>query len=117
MDLAGFVGAVLAPHDGEDAEFGDVGVAAEDFLDAGVFVAGDAVFGGDFGRDFDFGLYGGHCLDEDLRVCVSRSAAQARVPVRKKSLEAQTVSFAAPSRASTMDGRIPSMSWEVRGHH
>src|SRR5580692_8070457 len=62
MDFAGFVGAVLAPHDGEDAEFGDVGFAAEDFLDAGVFVAGDAVFGGDFGSDSDFGLYGGHFL-------------------------------------------------------
>jgi hypothetical protein len=72
VDLAGFVGAVLAPHHGEDAELGDVGIAAEDFLDAGIFVAGDTVFGGDFGSDFYFDLGDGHCLDEDLRVCACR---------------------------------------------
>jgi len=60
MDFAGFVGAVLAPHDGEDAEFGDVGIAAENFLDAGVLAGGNAVFGGDGGSDFDFGGCGGH---------------------------------------------------------
>ena len=60
MDAAGFVGAVLAPHHAEDAEFGDVGIAAENFLDARVFFGGEAVFGGDFGRDFDFDLGGGH---------------------------------------------------------
>src|SRR5258708_25607540 len=114
MDLAGFVGAVLAPHDGEDAEFGDVGIAAEDFLNAGVFVAGDAVFGGDFGSDFDCGLYGGHFLDEDLRVCACRSAAQARVPVPQKLLGAHAVAFAAPTRASTMERKITRPSSEFR---
>ena len=34
MDAAGFVGAVLAPHHAEDAEFGEIGLAAEDFQDA-----------------------------------------------------------------------------------
>src|SRR5262249_7114112 len=37
MDFARFVGAVLAPHHGEDAEFGDIGIAAKDLLDARVF--------------------------------------------------------------------------------
>ena len=47
MDARGFVGAVLAPHHAEDAEFGEVRIAAEDFLDARVFVGGEAVLGGD----------------------------------------------------------------------
>jgi len=55
VDAGGFIGAVLAPHDAEDAELGEVGVAAEDFLDAGVLVGGEAVFGGDLGGDFEFG--------------------------------------------------------------
>src|SRR5260370_23236361 len=114
MDLAGFVGAVLARDDGEDAEFGDVGMGAEDCLNAGVFVAGDAVFGGDFGSDFEFGLYGGHCLDEDLRVCACRSAAQARMPVPQKLLGAHAVAFAAPTRASTMERKMTSPYSEFR---
>jgi hypothetical protein len=60
VDFARFVGAVLAPHDAEDAEFGDVGIAAEDLLDARVLVARYAVFGGDFGSHFNFGAGGGH---------------------------------------------------------
>ena len=48
MDLARFVGAVLAPHHAENAQFGDVGVAAENFLDAGVFGGREAVLGDDF---------------------------------------------------------------------
>ena len=60
MDAAGFVGAVLAPHHAEDAEFGEIGIAAENFLDARVFFGREAVFGDDFGRHFDFGLSGGH---------------------------------------------------------
>ena len=38
MHFARFVRAVLAPHHAENAEFGDVGIAPEDFLDACVFV-------------------------------------------------------------------------------
>ncbi len=53
---AGFVGAVFAPHHAEDAEFSDVGVAAEDLLNAGEFVGGEAVLCGDLGGDFDFGV-------------------------------------------------------------
>src|SRR5260221_9134328 len=60
VNLAGFVGAVFAPHDGKNAELGDVRIAAENFLDARVFFGGDAVLGGDFGSDFDFGCGGGH---------------------------------------------------------
>ena len=57
---ARFVGAVLAPHHAENAQLGDVGVAAENFLDAGKFVGCEAVLGGDLWRDFDFGFDGGH---------------------------------------------------------
>jgi hypothetical protein len=60
VNLAGFIGAVLAPHHGEDAEFGDVRIAAENFLYARVLSGGDAVFGGDFRCDFDFSECGGH---------------------------------------------------------
>ena len=38
-----FVGAMLAPHDGEDAELGVVGLAAEDALDALEFLRREAV--------------------------------------------------------------------------
>ena len=58
--FARFVGAVLAPHHGENAEFGDVGIAAEDFLDARVFLWRYAVFGGDLGSDSNFRASGGH---------------------------------------------------------
>src|SRR5262249_16315200 len=60
VDFAGFVGAVLAPHHGEDAKFGDVGITAENLLNAPVFLVTDAMFGCDFRRDFDFGRCRGH---------------------------------------------------------
>ncbi len=60
VDFARFVGAVLAPHHAENAEFGDVGIAAEDLLDARVFLARYAVFGGDLGSDSNFRASGGH---------------------------------------------------------
>ena len=40
MHARGFVGAVLAPHHAEDAQFGEVRIAAQNFLDARVFVWG-----------------------------------------------------------------------------
>src|ERR1700738_3830821 len=58
MDLAGFVRAMLAPHYAEDSKLGDVGVAAQNLSDASVFLRRQAVFSGDFWRNFDFG--GGH---------------------------------------------------------
>ena len=45
VHAAGFVGAVLAPHHAENAEFGEVGIAAENFLDARVLVGREAVLG------------------------------------------------------------------------
>ena len=51
-DARGFVGAVLAPHDREDAEFADRRLAAEDFEQALVLVRLEAVLGDDLGRDF-----------------------------------------------------------------
>ena len=54
MDLAGFVGAVLAPHHAEDAQLGDVGIAAQNFLHARVFGSREAVLRGDFCRYFNF---------------------------------------------------------------
>jgi hypothetical protein len=60
VDLAGFVGAVLAPHHAENAQFGDVWVAAKDLLDARVFLARDAMLGGDLRSDSNFGAGSGH---------------------------------------------------------
>ena len=54
LELGVFIRAMLAPHDGENAEFGEVGLASEDGFDAFVFVGRDAVFGDDFRCD------GGH---------------------------------------------------------
>src|ERR1700676_36342 len=51
---------MLAPHHAENAEFGDVGIAAEDLLDAQIFVARHSVFGDDFRSHFDFGASGSH---------------------------------------------------------
>ncbi len=56
MHAAGFVGAVLAPHHAEDAELGEVGIAAENFLDARVLFGREAVLGDELRRDFDFGF-------------------------------------------------------------
>src|SRR5580765_5829136 len=58
VHFARLIGAVLAPHHTENTEFGDVGVAAENLLDARVLVARNAVFGGDFRSHFDFGASG-----------------------------------------------------------
>jgi hypothetical protein len=47
---------MFAPHHAEDTELSEVGIAAEDFLDAGVFFGREAVFGSDLGRDLDFSV-------------------------------------------------------------
>ena len=78
VHFARFVGAVLAPHHAEDAQLRDVRIAPEDLFDARVFFGGEAVFGGDLGRNFDFGSCGSH----------------------------QAVAFAAPTSASTMERKI-----------
>ena len=46
-----FVGAMLAPHHGKDAQLGEVGFAAEHPEDAIVLLRGDAVFLDDFRGD------------------------------------------------------------------
>ncbi len=56
MHLARFVGAVLAPHHAEDAKLGEVRIAAKNFLDARVFLGGEAVLGRQFQCDFNFGV-------------------------------------------------------------
>ncbi len=56
MNAAGFVGAVLAPHHAENSQFGDVRIASENFLYAGVFFGGKAVFGGNGCGYFNFGF-------------------------------------------------------------
>src|ERR1017187_344723 len=51
MDARALVGAVLAPHDGEDAELGVGGLAAED-LDQFLILAGrELMLGDDFGGE------------------------------------------------------------------
>ena len=60
-DARGFVGAVLAPHDGKDAELGVARLAAEDFQEPLVFARRQPVLGDDLGRDletaFGFGIH------------------------------------------------------------
>ncbi len=48
MNAAGFVGAMLAPHHAENAQLGEIGLAAENFLDARVFFGREAVLGDEF---------------------------------------------------------------------
>ena len=60
-----FIRAVLAPHHGEDAQFGEVRRAAEDGLDARVFLGREAVLGDEFGGDGGFG-HGGEELAADF---------------------------------------------------
>ena len=45
------IGAVLAPHDREDAQLGEVRLTAEDGLDAREFIRREAVLGDEFGGD------------------------------------------------------------------
>ncbi len=73
LELRIFVGAMLTPHDGENAEFSEVGLASEDGFDAFVFVGRDAVFGDDFGCDgghigriFNHGGHGEHGGEEEV---------------------------------------------------
>ena len=54
---------MLAPHHREDAELGEVRLAAEDLLDALEFLRREAVFRDKFGRDGGFG--GRHSKHED----------------------------------------------------
>ena len=63
VHFARFIGTVFAPHHAENTEFSDVGIAAENLLDARVLVARNAVFGGDFRSHFDFGANGSHLCD------------------------------------------------------
>lgn len=72
LELRIFVGAMLTPHDGENAEFGEVRLASEDGFDAFVFVGRNAVFGDDFGCDgghigriFKHGGHGEHGGEEE----------------------------------------------------
>src|SRR5579863_8665456 len=51
MHARGLVGAVLAPHDREDAEFGIARFAAEQRLDFAVLGLGELVLGDEFGCD------------------------------------------------------------------
>ena len=50
-----FVGAMLAPHDGEDAELGVRRIAPEDFADFCEFLRGKLMLGHQFGGDDGFG--------------------------------------------------------------
>ena len=50
MGAGGFVGAMLAPHHREDAELDQIGVAAEQFLDAGIFLVRKPMLADQFGR-------------------------------------------------------------------
>ncbi|VXC43279.1 hypothetical protein SPHINGO8AM_130159 [Sphingomonas sp. 8AM] len=51
MDAARLVAAMLGPHHREDAEFNQIGLAAERVEDTVIFLGGQAVVGDDLGRD------------------------------------------------------------------
>ncbi len=57
MDLGGFVGAVLGPHDREDAQFDMVRLAPQSVQDDLIFVRGQTVLGGQFGHRLGGGLF------------------------------------------------------------
>jgi len=52
VDLRGFVGAVLGPHDREDAQFDVIGLSPQTIEDDLILGGGQAVFGGQFGHGF-----------------------------------------------------------------
>ena len=58
VDAAGLVGAVLRPHDGEDAQLGKRGRAAHQLFDARVLVRGDAMRLQQRGSDLGWRGYG-----------------------------------------------------------
>ena len=49
------VGAMLAPHDRENPELGEIRLASENLFDALVFLRGQAVFRDEFGCDWRIG--------------------------------------------------------------
>ena len=51
MDARALVAAMLGPHDRENAEFDEVGLAAEGVEDAVIFFRSEAMLGDDFGRN------------------------------------------------------------------
>src|SRR5207253_2058572 len=51
MQPRGFVGAVLRPHHREDAEFDEIGLAAESVEHMGIFRVAQAMLSDDVGRD------------------------------------------------------------------
>ncbi len=56
VDFAGFVGAVLAPHHAENSQLGDIGIAAEDLLNAAAYssLVTSISLSGDFGSGLEF---------------------------------------------------------------
>src|SRR5207249_12276090 len=103
VDFTRFIGAVLAPHHAKDAQLGDVRVAAKDLLNARVLLAGDAMFGGDFGGHSNFGASSGHVSDLQQRTDTANAALHA-------------VALAAPTSASTMERKMTRPSEEPRAH-
>jgi hypothetical protein len=61
MNAAGFVGTMLAPHDAENTELGEIGFPAQNLLDAGVLLGSDAVLGDERERHRNFGGERGGC--------------------------------------------------------
>ncbi len=80
VHLARLVGAMLAPHHGENSELGDIGLSAEDLLYARVFFRGQAMLCGDFCGDFDFGGCGCHLI------LPKEERARHAVPSQKRNL-------------------------------
>ena len=70
-----FVGAMLAPHDGKDAQLGEIRLALEDVLYALEFLRREAVLGDEFGGDGGIGHAAGkrlrhfHRMKTDLFYC------------------------------------------------
>ena len=84
---------MFAPHHREDAEFHEIGLAAERVQDAVVFFFGEAVLGDDVGGDFAHGA----------RLTVPRARAQyaaLRFSLQRRAGAVQSDLVAVPARAA-----------------
>ena len=80
------VGTMLAPHHGEDAQLGVVGLTADDLLDLRVFVRREVVLLDQFGRDRGF-LHQFKVLSSEFKSVSGAAAGDGQAQANKRSRE------------------------------
>ena len=80
VDLGGFIGAMLRPHDREYAQFRQVRLAADRLQDAVIFFRAEAMFGDDFRGDLGSGA--GHAAPLAAAWAESNGGVHALVDMR-----------------------------------